>query len=79
MIPSQQTFKHSSKKDEFESPDFYQLDDLFTDEQLMIRSAVRDFVKKEISPIIEDAAQRCEFPEFIVKLDTVASWFNTTA
>ncbi len=67
MTPSQQTFKHSSKKDEFESPDFYQIDDLFTEEQLMIRSAVRDFVKKEISPIIEDAAQRCEFPKFIVK------------
>ncbi|WP_305951827.1 acyl-CoA dehydrogenase family protein [Emticicia oligotrophica] len=67
MIPSQQTFKRSSKKDEFESPDFYQMDDLFTEEQLMIRSAVRDFVKKEISPIIEDSAQRCEFPEFIVK------------
>ncbi len=67
MIPSQQTFKHSSKKDEFESPDFYQIDDLLTEEQLMIRSAVRDFVKKEISPIIEDAAQTCTFPEFIVK------------
>ena len=41
MIPSQQTFKRSSKKDEFESPDFYGMDDLLTEEQLMIRSAVQ--------------------------------------
>ena len=67
MIPSQQTFQRSNKKDEFESPDFYGIDDLLSEEQLMIRSAIRDFVKKEISPIIEDAAQTCTFPEFIVK------------
>lgn len=67
MTASQQTFNISNKKDEFESPDFYQIDDLLTEEQLMIRSAVRDFVKKEISPIIEDCAQRCVFPEHLVK------------
>ncbi|RYU96318.1 acyl-CoA dehydrogenase family protein [Emticicia agri] len=67
MTASEQTFHRSSKKDEFESPDFYEIDDLLTEEQLMIRSAVRDFVKREISPIIEDAAQRCVFPEHIVK------------
>jgi glutaryl-CoA dehydrogenase len=33
----------------------------------MVRKAVRDFVKKEISPIIEDYAQRAEFPTHIVK------------
>ncbi|MBA4851178.1 acyl-CoA dehydrogenase family protein [Emticicia sp. BO119] len=67
MTASEQTFHRSNKKDEFESPDFYAIDDLLTEEQLMIRSAVRDFVKREISPIIEDAAQRCVFPEHIVK------------
>jgi glutaryl-CoA dehydrogenase len=67
MTASEQTFHRSSKKDEFESPDFYEIDDLLTEEQIMIRSAVRDFVKREISPIIEDAAQRCIFPEHIVK------------
>lgn len=66
MIPSQQTFKKTTQQDTFESPDFYGIDDLLTEEHLMIRSAVRDFVKREISPIIEDAAQRCEFPQFIV-------------
>jgi glutaryl-CoA dehydrogenase len=60
-------FKISHKKDEFESPDFYGVDDLLTEEQKMIRSSVRDFVKKEISPIIEDAAQSAQFPYYLVK------------
>jgi glutaryl-CoA dehydrogenase len=61
------TFNKSAKQDTFESPDFYELDDLLTEEHLLIRSVVRDFVKKEISPIIEDAAQKAVFPQFIVK------------
>ncbi len=60
-------FNKSAKQDNFESPDFYEIDDLLTEEHLLIRSAVRDFVKKEISPIIEDAAQKAVFPQFIVK------------
>jgi glutaryl-CoA dehydrogenase len=60
-------FNISHKKDEFESPDFYGVDDLLTDEQKMIRSSVRDFVKKDISPIIEDAAQSAKFPYYLVK------------
>lgn len=67
MTASEQTFRRSGKKDEFESPDFYEIDDLLTEEHKMIRSAVRDFVKREISPIIEDAAQRSIFPEHLVK------------
>ena len=60
-------FKKSIKKDDFESPDFYGVDDLLTEDQILTRSAVRDFVKKEISPIIEDAAQKAQFPYFLVK------------
>ena len=55
------------KADLFESPDHYQLDELLSEEHLMVRTAVRDYVKKEISPIIEDYAQRAEFPQQIVK------------
>ena len=55
------------RTDLFESPDYYQLDELLTEEQRMVRSAVRAYVKKEISPIIEDYAQRAEFPIQIVK------------
>lgn len=57
----------SVKVDQFQSPDYFRVDELLTEEQLMIRDAVRSYVKKEISPIIEDFAQRAEFPEQIVK------------
>jgi glutaryl-CoA dehydrogenase len=54
-------------QDNFNSPDYFQLDDLLTDEQKMVRDAVRSYVKKEISPIIEDYAQKASFPNHIVK------------
>ncbi len=57
----------ASKTDLFQSPDYYNVDDLFSEEQLLIRDSVRNYVKKEISPIIEDYAQRATFPEHIVK------------
>jgi len=57
----------ASKTDVFQSPDYYQLDDLLTEEHKLIRESVRSYVKKEISPIIEDYAQKAEFPEQIVK------------
>ncbi len=60
-------FNRSTKIDDFESPDFYLLDDLLTTEHLIIRKSVRDFVKKEISPLIEDAAQKAIFPKHLVK------------
>ena len=55
------------RADLFESPDHYQLDELLSEEHLMVRNAVRDYVKKEISPIIEDYAQRAEFPTQIIQ------------
>jgi glutaryl-CoA dehydrogenase len=55
------------RTDLFQSPDYYQVDGLLTEEQLMIRESVRNYVKKHISPIIEDYAQRAEFPQQIVK------------
>ena len=55
------------RTDLFESPDYFQLDELLSEEHLMVRKAVRDYVKKEISPIIEDYAQRSEFPTQIIK------------
>lgn len=54
-------------KDLFQSPDYFQLDDLLTEEQKMVRESVRAYVKKEISPIIEDYAQKAEFPQQIVR------------
>ena len=55
------------KPDLFESPDYYNLDDLLTDEQKLVRTAARDWVKRDVSPIIEEAAQKAEFPKQIIK------------
>ncbi len=55
------------KQDLFDSPDYFAVDALLTEEHLMIRSAVRDYVKQSISPIIEEASQAAKFPVHIVK------------
>ncbi|PKQ46900.1 acyl-CoA dehydrogenase family protein [Confluentibacter flavum] len=54
------------KPDLFESPDYYNLDDLLTDEHKLVRSATRAWVKRDVSPIIEDYAQKAEFPMQII-------------
>ncbi len=59
--------KKSQKQDTYDHPDFYAIDSLLTEEHKLIRSSIRDFVKKEISPYIEDWAQRAHFPYEIVK------------
>lgn len=59
--------KKSLKQDRYEQPDFYGIDDLLTEEHKLIRSSIREFVKREISPYIEDWAQQARFPYEIVK------------
>ncbi|NCP21757.1 MAG: acyl-CoA dehydrogenase [Flavobacteriales bacterium CG_4_9_14_0_2_um_filter_35_242] len=54
-------------KDLFTAPDYYLLDELLTDEHKLIREAAREWVKREVSPIIEEAAQQAKFPTSIVK------------
>lgn len=55
------------RTDQYQHHDYYLVDDLLTTEQKLIRETVRAWVKKELSPIIEDYAQRAEFPKHIVK------------
>lgn len=55
------------KPDLFQSPDYYLLDDLLTEEHKLVRDSARAWVKREVSPIIEDYAQRAEFPKQIIK------------
>ncbi|MCC9165951.1 acyl-CoA dehydrogenase family protein [Pontibacter harenae] len=49
------------------APDYYNIDDLLTEEHKLIRQTMRDFVKREISPNIEQWAQEAHFPSEIVK------------
>jgi len=53
--------------DKFQYHDYYLMDELLTEEHKLIRQSVRDFVKAEISPIIEDYAQQAKFPQHLVK------------
>ncbi len=55
------------KPDLFQAPDYYNLDELLTDEHKLVRDAAREWVKREVSPIIEDYTQRAEFPTQIIK------------
>jgi glutaryl-CoA dehydrogenase len=54
------------KPDLFEAPDYYNLDELLTEEHKLIRDAARKWVKRNVSPIIEEAAQKAEFPKSII-------------
>ena len=54
------------KKDLFQAPDYYNLDDLLTDEHKLIREVARDWVKRDVSPIIEEYAQKAKFPTQII-------------
>ena len=53
--------------DPYQSHDYFNMDDLLSEEHHMIRQAARDWVKRDVSPIIEDAAQKAEFPKSIIK------------
>ena len=55
------------KPDLFEAPDYYNLDELLTEEHKLVRDAAREWVKRDVSPIIEEYAQKAEFPTQIVK------------
>lgn len=54
------------KPDLFEAPDYYNIDDLLTEEHKLIRDAARAWVKRDVSPIIEQAAQDAQFPKAII-------------
>ena len=54
------------KQDLYQAPDYFQLDELLTEEHKLIRDAAREWIKKEVSPIIEDACQKAVFPKNIL-------------
>jgi glutaryl-CoA dehydrogenase len=57
----------AARSDLFSAPDYFLTDELLSEEHKLIRESVRSYVKKEISPIIEDYAQNAAFPVQIVK------------
>jgi len=55
------------KTSTYTQPDYYNIDDLLSEEHKLIRQSVQAFMNKEVKPIIEDYAQRSAFPEHLVK------------
>src|ERR1700742_3926495 len=53
--------------DRFEAHDYYLVDELLTDEHKLIRETARAWVKKEVSPIVEEACQNAKFPKQWIK------------
>ena len=52
--------------DQFQAPDYFLLDELLSEEHKLVRDACRDWVKREVSPIIEEAAQKAKFPDHLL-------------
>jgi len=57
----------SVKTDRFQFHDHYLVEDLLTDDHRMAREAVREWVKQEVSPIIEDYSEKAECPKHLFK------------
>ena len=52
--------------DLFQAPDYFNMDELLSEEHKLIRETAREWVKKDISPIIEEACQQATFPKQIL-------------
>lgn len=67
-LPLNQIFKALIfMADQYKAHDYYMMDEFLTDEQKLIRDSLRTYLKKEVSPIIEDYYERGEFPGQIIK------------
>jgi len=53
--------------DNYQSHDYYLVDDLLSDEHKLIRDTARAWVKKEVTPIVEEACQNAKFPKQWIK------------
>jgi len=53
--------------DLYTHPDYYNMDDLLTEEHKLVRDSVRSWVKQNVSPIIEDYYERADFPKHLIK------------
>ena len=50
----------------FQGLDFYDLDSLLSEEEKLIRKTVREFVEKEVLPIIEEYNEKAKFPTQLI-------------
>lgn len=57
----------SARQDPYRHHDYYGMDDLLSEEHLLARDAVREWVKQEVSPIIESYADKAECPKHLFR------------
>ncbi|MDQ3143203.1 MAG: acyl-CoA dehydrogenase family protein [Bacteroidota bacterium] len=57
----------NKRVDQYEGHDYYLIDELLSEDHLLARQAVRDWVKKEVTPIIEDYSERAKCPTHLFK------------
>jgi len=55
------------RTDLYQGHDYYQMDEWLTEEHKLIRDTARAWIKKEVSPIIEDAFEQGKFPKHLIK------------
>lgn len=54
------------RTDQFQSHDYYLMDELLTEEHKLVRDSARAWVKKEVSPIIEEYYEQSKFPKQLI-------------
>ncbi|MGZ5441606.1 MAG: acyl-CoA dehydrogenase family protein [Thermoanaerobaculia bacterium] len=62
----------------FPGVDYLEIDSLFSEEELMVRQTVRDFVDEEILPIIEEANREEKFPHHLIPKMAEMGLFGAT-
>jgi glutaryl-CoA dehydrogenase len=67
LLPLQPNKKSAMRTDLYQGHDYYQMDEWLTEEHKLIRDTARAWIKKEVSPIIEDAFEQGKFPKHLIK------------
>ena len=62
----------------FPGVDYMQIDSLFSEDELMVRQTVRDFVDEEVLPIIEHANREEKFPNHLIPKMAEMGLFGAT-
>jgi glutaryl-CoA dehydrogenase len=62
----------------FPGVDYLEIDSLLTEEELMVRQTVRDFVDEEVLPIIEEANREEKFPHHLIPKMAEMGLFGAT-
>src|SRR5256885_16223146 len=62
----------------FPGVDYMEIDSLFSEEELMVRQTVRDFVDDEVLPIIEECNREEKFPQHLIPKMAEMGLFGAT-